>query len=250
MASEQWGIMKKRRDIQAFTASLSRLSQLKHIRLSFTGAQEDTMLWFSSRLFIEYEHTLTMHLEAVFQGLAAAQKNGILVESVELEGVHSEFLNGMANIIRIAQQALLFVKFLKLNNSAGMFDMISGISLPYMQKIEVNDCWLVGSQLMRFLELHRAVVQHVEFRRTCLLYEKYNSTHSSSNSVSLFWETILETGSTGKIEILVITQPNWIQLYFGFPALEFHHIASRLVLITLLVSLAAKGALTWETLWK
>lgn len=200
--------MEQRRDIQAFTASLPRLSQLNHIRLSFTGAQEDRLLWFSSRLFIEYEHTLTVHLEAVFQGLAVTQKNGILVESVELEGVHSGFLNGMANIIRIAQQALLFVKFLKLNNSAGMFDMISAMSLPYLQKIEVNDCWLVGSQLMRFLEFHGAAVQQVEFRRTFMLYEKYKSTHCSSNSVRLFWDTIFETGGTGKIESLVILHPH------------------------------------------
>lgn len=200
--------MEQRRDIQAFTASLSRLSKLNHIRLSFTGAQEDRLLWFSSRLFIEYEHTLTVHLEAVFQGLAAAQENGILVEFVELEGVHSEFPNRTANISRIAQQALLFVKVLKLNNSAGIFDMLHAISLPNFQKIEVNDCWLVGSQLTRFLESHRAAVQHVEFRRTFLFYEKYESTHCSSNSIRLFWETILESGSTGKIESLVIIQPN------------------------------------------
>jgi hypothetical protein len=76
---------------------------------------------------------LTAHLETVLQGLAAAQKNSILVKSMELEGVHSEFPNRTANIVRIAQQGLLFIKFLKLNNSAGMFDIISAISLPHLQ---------------------------------------------------------------------------------------------------------------------
>lgn len=72
LAQDQWTIIEDRADVRVITDTLLRFLGLKNIKLSFTRADEDQLLWFSKRLFILYKESLSYYLEATFRGIAAA----------------------------------------------------------------------------------------------------------------------------------------------------------------------------------
>jgi hypothetical protein len=65
-------LLKERIDIYIFASSLRHLLNLRIVKLSFYGAKEDQLLWFSNRLFLSGENSLLVHLEAVLRGLVTA----------------------------------------------------------------------------------------------------------------------------------------------------------------------------------
>lgn len=206
MARDQEEILKGRRDIRAFSENIPRLSGLKTIKLSFAGVKEDRLLWFSRRLFADNGETYSVHIEAVLNGMIAAKHNGLMLESVEVEGMNSHPTIDRGDLAEILQQGLAHVKKFKVVDSPGMLSLMSTISLPWLERFEVVDCWLVGSKLIRFLEAQDGIIEHVEFQKISLSYGKIGQTARCSYCVKKFWEMVSETGNTGKIEKLVIVR--------------------------------------------
>lgn len=206
MAREQVEILKERRDIRVLSESLPYLSGLRTIKLSFARAKEDRLLWFSRRLFIDNGKSYSVHIEAVLHGMAAAKNKGLVFESVEVDGMHSYPTIERGSFTEVAQESLASVKSFKVVDSPGMLSLLSTVSLPYLERFEVADCWLVRSKLINFLEAQNGIIEHVEFQKTCLSYGNIGHDARTSNCVKTFWEIVSETGSTGKIEKLVIVR--------------------------------------------
>jgi hypothetical protein len=196
--------MEERKDIRAFTESLPRLIKLECIRLSFTGEQENQLLWFSNRLFIDSWNSFAIHFEAVLRGMTAAKWNGLTIQTLEIHGMPFRSTHESSSILEIAEQGLARVRNFKLVNSPGLLDLMSAVPLPCLQRFEITDCWLLGSKLISFLEAHGGNVQHVDFHRISLFYERFSPGPSSSDCASTFWEVVTETGNTVKVESLVI----------------------------------------------
>jgi hypothetical protein len=207
LVNGQQAILEERKDIRAFTECLPRLLGLKTIKLSFTGEQENQLLWYSNRLFIDSGNSFVIHFEAMLRGMIAAKPNGLAIESVEIDGMPFRSAHESSRILEIAEQGLAYVMKFKLVNSPGLLDMLSAVPLPCLQRFEVTDCWLLGSKLIQFLEAHDGIVRHVEFHRICLFYERFRPGSRSSRCIRTFWGVVTETGNTVKIESLVIV-PN------------------------------------------
>lgn len=180
---------------------------LKTIKFSFAGEQETQLLWYSNRLFIDGGNSFVIHFEAILRGIIAAQSNGLAVENVEIEDMPFRSALECSRILEIAEQGLAHVRNFKLLNSPGLLDMLSAVSLPHLQRLEITDCWLLGSKLIQFLEAHDGVVSHVGFHKIRLFYERFKPNSCSSRCARTFWAVITEAGSTVKIESLVIV-PN------------------------------------------
>lgn len=202
---DQQAIMEERKDIHAFTESLPRLIELKCIKLSVTGEHENQLLWFSNRLFVDSWNSFAIHFEAVLRGMISAKWNGVTIQSLEIYGMPFRSAHESSSILEIAEQGLALVRNLKLVNSPGLLDLMSAVTLPCLQRFEITDCWLLGSKLVRFLEAHGGIVQHVEFYRINLFYERFIPGTRSSTCARTFWEVVTETGNTVKVESLVIT---------------------------------------------
>ena len=201
MAREQMEILKERRDMRVLSESLPYLSGLRTIKLSFARAKEDRLLWFSQRLFIDNGKSYSVHIEAVLHGMAAAKNKELAIESVEVDGMHSHPTIEHGGFTK---ESLASVKSFKAIDSPGLLSLLSTVPLPYLERLEVADCWLVRSKLINFLEAQNWIIEYVEFQKTHLSYEKIGHDSRTSNYVKIFLEIVSEAGCTGKIEKLVI----------------------------------------------
>jgi hypothetical protein len=164
LARSQSMLLEERMDIHIFSASLRHLSNLSTVKLSFHGAKEDQLLWFSNRLFLGGENALLVHLEAVLLGLAAAQDTGLALKCFEIVGMHSKLTTKDNSILEVAKTALAKVESLKLIDSPGSLKFLSSVPLPSLRRLELGKCWLVGLDINAFLQPHEGRVLHACFK--------------------------------------------------------------------------------------
>ena len=151
LVKSQQFLLNGRIDTQIFTASLPHLSNLSGIKLSFYGAQEDQLLWFSNRIFLSGEDSLLVHFETIFRAMAAAQAAGCNIKSIEIDGMHSKLSATQQNIVSVAEAALTSIERVKVANSSGFLDSLGIFALPSMQQLELENCWHMEPALTRFL---------------------------------------------------------------------------------------------------
>lgn len=204
LARGQYGLLKERSDIQTFSECLPRLLNLTTIKLSFTGAKEDQLLWFTNRIYLESGDSFPIHLETVLRGMVKSQHNGIIVESIEIDGMHPYSTTTEGDILEIAGAALMHVKTFKLMGSSSLLELMSSIPLPSLRRFELANCWLAGSDLIRFLEFHQGIVQHAHFHSISLFYERFGETDRCSETLQRLLEVVSDSGNIGKLENLVI----------------------------------------------
>ena len=140
LVNGQQAILEERKDIRAFTECLPRLLALKTIKLSFTGEQENQLLWYSNRLFIDSGNSFVIHFEAMLRGMIAAKHNGLDIESVEIDGMPFRSAHESLSILEIAEYGLAYVRNFKLVNSPSLLDIMSAVPLPCLQRFKVTDC--------------------------------------------------------------------------------------------------------------
>lgn len=197
-------LLKERSDIRIFSESLPYLLNLRAIKLSFTKTREDQFLWFANRLFLESEESFLIHLETVSRGIVAAHHNEIAIESVEIDGLHPKSAFTDANIPEVVKAALMLIKDFKLVDSPRLLKLMSSVPLPSLRRLELASCWLVGSDLVQFLELHEVVVQHVHFHSIRPLYESLQQMGKCMKCLEEFWDILSGAGDIGELAHLVI----------------------------------------------
>ena len=203
-ANAQGLLLKERIDIHIFVESLRHLSNLSTVRLSFHGAKEDQLLWFSNRLFLGGENSLLVHLEAVLKGVAAAQETGLNLKCIEIDGMHSKMTTKDNNILEIAKVALAKVESLTLIDSPGFLEFVSSVPLPSLQQLELAKCWLVGLDLKKFLKAQDGRVLHAYFKERNQLYHETWNTDVDSD-LKVLSESFVCSGNIGLQECLLLT---------------------------------------------
>lgn len=202
LARAQSLLLEERTDIQIFVASLRHLSNLNTVRLSFHGAKEDQLIWFSNRVFLG--NSLLTHLETVFKGITAAQATGLSLKCFEIDGMHSKLTSEDDNILEIATAALAKVESLTLIDSPGFLELVSYAPLPSLRRLELAKCWLVGLNLKRFLKAQDGRVLHVYFKdRNQLYHETWNTDDDSELKIRT--ESFLYSGNIGLQGCLLLT---------------------------------------------
>lgn len=141
-------LLKERSDIHIFSESLPHLSNLRAVKLSFTRAREEQSLWFANRLFLESKNSFLIHLKTVSRGIVVAHHNEIVVESIEIDGLHPKSAFIDANIPEIVKTAMIHIKDFKLVDSPSLLKLMSSIHLPSLRRLELASYWLVGLDLV------------------------------------------------------------------------------------------------------
>lgn len=202
LARAQSLLLKERTDIHTFTESLRHLSNLNTIKLSFHGAKEDQLLWFSNRVFLG--DSLFVHLEAVLRGMAVAQSTGLTLKCIEIDGMHSKLATKDDNILEIAKAALAKVESLTLIESPGFLGFVSSVPLPSLRRLELAKCWLIGFDLRKFLKAQDGRVLHAYFKDRNQLYHETWNTDGESELKTLS-ESFICSRNIGLQECLVLT---------------------------------------------
>lgn len=194
LARAQSLLLEERTDIQIFAESLRYLSNLSTVRLSFHGAKEDQLIWFSNRVFLG--NSLLTHLETVLQGITAAQATGLNLKCFEIDGMYSKPTSEDDNILKIATAALAKVESLTLIDSPGFLEFVSYVPLPSLRRLELGKCWLVGMTLKKFLKAQDRRVLHVYFQdRNQLYHETWNT--DGDLELNIRTESFLYSGNIG-----------------------------------------------------
>jgi hypothetical protein len=176
LAIAQNMLLKERMDIHIFTGALRHLFNLSTVKLSFHGAKEAQLLWFSNRIFLSGENSLFVHLEAILRGVVAAQDTGLALKCLEIDGMHSKLTTEDSNILEVAKAALEKVEKLKLIDSPGFLEFLSPVPLPSLMRLELGRNWLVGLGVKAFLQPQDERVIHAYFKKRNQLYqETYNT---------------------------------------------------------------------------
>lgn len=202
LARAQSLLLNERTDIHIFTESLRHFSKLSTFKLSFHGAKEDQLLWFSNRVFLG--DSLFVHLEAVLTGIAAAQATGVILRNIEIDGLHSKLAAKNDEIIEIASAALSNVESLTLIESPGFIEFVSSVPLPSLRRLELAKCWLIGLTLRKFLKAQDGRVLHAYFRDRNQLYHETWNTGGDSDLKALS-ESFICSRNTGLQECLLLT---------------------------------------------
>jgi hypothetical protein len=202
LARAQSLLLEDRTDIRVFAESLRHLSNLNTIRLSFHGAKEDQLLWFSNRVFIG--DSLLTHLETILRGIAAAQAAKITLKYIEIDGMHSKLTTVDDNMLEVATCALADVESLTLIDSPGFLDFVSHVPLPSLRRLELAKCWLVSLNLRKFLKAQDGRVLHASFKVKNQLYHETWNTGDDSELKALS-ESFVCSGNIGLQDCLLLT---------------------------------------------
>ncbi|CAG7978477.1 unnamed protein product [Penicillium olsonii] len=141
-----------RQDIQVLCNCVQRLVRLTTIRLSFSEPDRSQLLWFSSRVFLDWEYSFPVHLEAILCCIQSAQSQGIRVSSLEITGFYASITN--VALVDLATAALSDIKHLYLYDSVNLLSWLADIPLPSLMEVEIGHCWIVGCDLHMFREKH------------------------------------------------------------------------------------------------
>lgn len=175
MESQQEAVV-DRKDIRVLCDCAQRLLRLNTIRLSFIEPDTSQLLWFSSRVFVDWDYSFPLHLEAVFECIQSVRLQGIRVCSLEINGFYANITD--MTLVDLATCALANVKYLYLYDSVNLLSWLATVPLSSLLHVEIGHCWIVGCDLQIFQAKHdldgtKLSLRDVQLYATCEASPRY-----------------------------------------------------------------------------
>lgn len=205
LARIQDTLLKERKDIQVLSKSLPRLSSLTGISFTLKGAREDQLLWFANRIFLDSDTSFPLHVEALFKGMAAAYANGVVIRSIEIDGIQSLTTFTDSNLLKVTKSALICLEYFKLVNSPGLLDLFCAVPLPSLRHLELVNCWLTGPALIKVMGSHGGHLRHAHIQGINISQQRADQDNSSLQcfmEVPEFWTSTKYVRMVDKIIII------------------------------------------------
>lgn len=152
--TDQEDILINRKDIKILCQSVPRLKGLKSIDLSFTEPGTSQLFWFGSRTVMNWEKSFPIHLEAVLNCIVSAGLKNVQIRSLQIRGFYANISAINKPLTGLAIRALVDVQYLGLDDSVSLLGWLASLPLPSLVRLDLANCWIVGSDLRTFLRIH------------------------------------------------------------------------------------------------
>lgn len=172
----QQEVLLKRDDIRVLCQCVQRLSRLVTIRLSFSEPDNSQLPWFSNRSFMDWDYSFAVHLEAILRAIQSAQLQGIRVSSLEIHEFYASITDSA--FVELASCALADIKYICLENSVNLLNLLTQVPLPSLVQIEVGSCWIMDCELRTFQRKHdpddrKLILRAVQLYTSCESSPRY-----------------------------------------------------------------------------
>lgn len=165
---DQEKILDGRKDMRVLSQCISRLAGLTKIKLFFKEPDRSQQLWFGNRVFLDWRDSFPIHLEAILACILSARSEGVGIHSLEIESFYATIHPSENAISQLAASALADIRYLVLKDSVSLLSFLATVPLPSLQRLQIVDSWVVGSDLEAFLRNHDDVRSKVWFHNTRL----------------------------------------------------------------------------------
>ncbi|PYH40990.1 uncharacterized protein BP01DRAFT_408515 [Aspergillus saccharolyticus JOP 1030-1] len=186
-ARDQQDIIDDGLDTKALSESLPRFIRLHTIELRFMTGLSYPYEWLASQALIDNSFSFSDHFKKLMMSMILAKESGVLIQNFKVSGFYTSF-NENKELCKLAEEAFSNIQTIHVLDSPTMLDCFSKLSIPFLRRLELANCWLSISSLETFIQAHAETLRFLHLEEIWLL-------DSTSEYDHLPWDT----GSTDRL---------------------------------------------------
>lgn len=202
-SKDQSSLLENRNDIKRLCDAICYFQNLRSISISFTGLKEPYMLWFASRVFVEWEISFPLHLETIMHALINARRAGVAIRQVKIDGFYAQISPiDQSSFADLLASALLWVEDIQLFDSSSVVELFCRTHLPSLKVLELANCSISGSDLITLFE-NTQRLNTLNLHNICLPHQHVWGTNGCSKCSFLLFRSLNQISRRRNMQIAI-----------------------------------------------
>lgn len=161
------------------------------------------MLWFSNRVFVEWEKSFPLHLEAILNALIHARGAGVTIRQLNIEGFYAQMSPAdRSSFMDLLASALTWVEDIRLVDSSSALEFFCRTHLPSLKSLELANCSISGLDLMMLFENVHCLTT-LNLRNICFPHQHIWGANGCSKCSAALFRSLKQISSRRNMHISI-----------------------------------------------